>query len=393
MKLTDRGIAALKPVAGKRLTVFDTVVPGFAVRVTEHGAKSFVLITRFQGRQRWITLGSVGATRLAQAREEARDALAMVRRGGRIDPGAKPAAVRPPDSFAVIAARFIEEYAKPRTKSWRETERIFRAYVSPVWGSRDITSIARRDVRELLEAVARDHGGVMSNRTFSAIRKLFAWSLERDIVPLSPVAGVHPVAKEISRDRVLSDAELRAFWQATGELAEPWGPFFRVLALTGQRLGEVAGMRWADIDLDRALWTLPARANKSGRLHEVPLSGPAASILGNIARHSGPHVFTTGDGSKPISGFSRPKDAITAAMPPGPRWTPHDLRRSFATTAARLGTPPHVVEKVLNHSGGTIRGVAAIYNRAGYDAEKRRALEAWARHLTAEPGSNVVTLR
>ena len=228
----------------------------------------------------------------------------------------------------------------------------------------------------------------MSNRVLSAVRKLFAWSLERDIVATSPAAGVRPVAKETSRDRVLSDDELRAFWKATGELAEPWRSFFRVLALTGQRLGEVAGMRWSDVDLDRALWTLPAALNKSGRLHEVPLSTPTVAILRAVPRHSGPYVFTTGDGSKPVSGFGRPKAKLA---PDG--WRPHDLRRTFATTAARLGIAPHVVEKCLNHSGGTIRGVAAVYNRAGYDAEKRHALDAWARHLTSEPTSNVVAIR
>jgi integrase len=298
-----------------------------------------------------------------------------------------------PDTVATIAARFIAEYAKPRNRSWRETERIFRVYVLPVWGGRDITTVARRDVRELLEAVARDHGPIMSNRTLSAVRKLFAWSLERDIVATSPAAGVRPVAKETSRDRVLSDDELRAFWHATAALAEPWGSFFRVLALTGQRLGEVAGMRWSDVDLDRALWTLPAALNKSGRLHEVPLSKPVAAILRGMPRRSGPFVFTTGDGSKPPAGFNRPKAAISGTMKTAERWTLHDLRRTFATTAARFGVAPHVVEKVLNHSGGTIRGVAAVYNRAGYDAEKRHALEAWARHLTAEPSGNVVALR
>ena len=166
-----------------------------------------------------------------------------------------------------------------------------------------------------------------------------------------------------------------------------------MLALTGQRLGEVAAMRWSDVDLDHALWTLPASANKSGRLHEVPLSKPVMEVLRAVPRRSGPHTFTTGDGSKPIAAFAGPKGELERAMGEGPRWTLHDLRRTFATAAARLGIAPHVIEKVLNHSGGTIRGVAAIYNRAGYDAEKRHALDAWARHLTMEPASNVVVLR
>ena len=242
-----------------------------------------------------------------------------------LDPGARRAAVRPPDTVAVIAARFIEEYARPRNRSWGETERIFRAYVSPAWGGRDIASITRRDVRELLESVARDHGGVMSNRVLSAVRKLLAWALERDIVSVNPALGTHPVAKEVSRDRVLSDAELQAFWQAAADLAQPWQSFFRVLALTGQRLGEVAAMRWADVDLDRALWTLPASLNKSGRLHEVPLSTPVMGILRAERRRSGPHVFTTGDGSKPIAAFAGPKEALVKAMETTARWTLHDL--------------------------------------------------------------------
>jgi integrase len=235
----------------------------------------------------------------------------------------------------------------------------------------------------------------MANRVLAAVRKLFAWSLERDIVSASPAAGVRPVAKETSRDRVLNDGELRAFWRATGEMRTPWGQFFRVLALTGQRLREVAHMRWSDIDLDGAVWTLPRELTKTDRAHEVPLSGPVVEILAAMPRFSGPHVFTTGDGNKPIGDFTGAKEALDRAMPAGtPPWTNHDLRRSFATVSARLGIAPHIVEKVLNHSSGSIRGVAAVYNRHGYDIEKRRALDAWARHLVglADTG-NVVPPR
>jgi integrase len=163
--------------------------------------------------------------------------------------------------------------------------------------------------------------------------------------------------------------------------------------LSGQRLAEVAHMRWADVDLDRALWTLPAALNKSGRLHEVPLSAPAVDILAAMPR-LGPFVFT-GDGNKPISGFTGAKAALDRAMPAGTAsWVNHDLRRSFSTVSARLGIAPYVVEKVLNHSSGSIRGVAAVYNRHGYDAEKRRALDAWGRHLVGlAGGGNVVAMR
>jgi integrase len=225
----------------------------------------------------------------------------------------------------------------------------------------------------------------------SAVRKLFAWSLERDILTANPAAGVRPIAREVSRDRMLSDGELRAFWRATGELRAPWGPFYRMLCLTGQRLSEVARMRWCDVDVDRAVWTLPRELTKTDCRHEVPLSPPALEILAAMPR-LGPFVFTTGD--KPISGFTGAKAALDEAMPAGTApWTNHDLRRTFATVSARLGIAPHVVEKTLNHASGSIRGVAAIYNRHGYDAEKRRCLDAWGRHLIGLDGGNVVALR
>ena len=385
-RLTERSIASLKPgyrpgppggkdIKAARYTVFDAIVPSFAVRVTESGHKSFVVITTHaKGEQRWITLGTVGNTTLADARKRARELLALAESG--VDPTAK---VEAPPTYADIVARFIAEYAKPRNRRWHDAERILTKYPAG-WLSRPIADIAKHEVRELLETVARDHGPVMSNRVLSAVRKLFAWALERDIIKLSPAAGVRPVAREVSRDRVLSDAELRAFWRATGAMAYPWGAYYRMLALTGQRLSEVARMRWQDIE--GAMWTLPREATKTDQRHEVPLSGPALAILQELPRGVGPFVFSTGDGTKAIRDLSGPHERLEQAMP-GEHWTPHDLRRTFASVAARLGTLPHVVEKVLNHSGGTIRGVAAIYNRYGYDAEKRAALDAWGAFLTS----------
>ena len=391
--LTEKGIAALKPEPGKRVTVFDTIVPGLCVRVTERGVKSFTVIARHQGRQRWVTIGTVGAIGLADAREAAREALAKARRGE--DPGAKPAPIREADTFAKVAA-FVEKYAKRHNRSWAETERIFAVYVTPAWGKRDVRSITRRDVIELLETVARENGPIMSNRVLAAARKLFSWCVERDIVTANPCSHVTPLGKEVSRDRVLSDDELRVFWAAAGTLGEPWRSFFSTLALTGQRLGEVAGMRWPDVDLDRATWTLPREATKSDRAHEVPLSPEVVAILTALSRRSGPYVFTTGDGRKPVRGFSAAKRVLDAAMPGVAPWRLHDLRRTFATGAARSGIAPHVVEKALNHAGGVIAGVAAVYNRYGFETEKRRALEAWSAHvlgLIAERPGNVVGLR
>src|SRR5262249_53059037 len=153
----------------------------------------------------------------------------------------------------------------------------------------------------------------------------------------------------------------------------------KMLVFTGQRRGEVTGMRWSEIDWERRIWTIPSLRSKNQQSHEVPLSEPVLQLLRSMPRFLGSdYVFTT-TGNTTISGFSRAKRRVYAAVGTTD-WRTHDLRRTAASGMARLGTPPHVVEKVLNHKSGTISGVAAVYNRYGYEAEKREALARWAIH-------------
>jgi integrase len=175
-----------------------------------------------------------------------------------------------------------------------------------------------------------------------------------------------------------------------------FGPFAKLLLLTGQRRTEVAGMTWTELDLDKALWMLPGTRTKNGRPHEVPLSEAALAILKALPR-LGPYVVST-DGSKPLGGYSRGKALIDKAIRYAnlhiSHWTFHDLRRTAASGMARLGIQVHVTEAVLNHKSGSIKGVAAIYNRYDYAAEKRSALEAWARFVLSlqRPADNIVRL-
>jgi integrase len=157
------------------------------------------------------------------------------------------------------------------------------------------------------------------------------------------------------------------------------------MLLTGQRRGEIGGMRWDEIDLDTKTWTLPAARAKNNREHVVPLSDAAIAILMALPRiHSSEGFVFTMSGAQPVSGFFLAKKRMDALLPAGmPGWTLHDLRRTFASGCARLGIAVHVVEAVLNHKSGTIRGVAAVYNRYSYDAEKRACLEAWSRYVGA----------
>jgi integrase len=198
--------------------------------------------------------------------------------------------------------------------------------------------------------------------------------------------GLRKPGIERSRDRVLTDRELRSFWSATEDLGFPFGPTFQLMALTGQRRGEIAGMRWSQINMDQSVWTIPASVAKNGRAHEVPLSTLAQDIIGALPRFAGADFVFTTTGVSPVSGFGRAKDRLDFTMESA-EWRLHDLRRTVASGMARLGIAPHVIEKVLNHVSGEISGVAAVYNRHGYQAEKAEALEAWAKEIQTIVGA------
>jgi integrase len=196
----------------------------------------------------------------------------------------------------------------------------------------------------------------------------------------------------------LSDGELKAVWEAAQRLEQPYAAFVKLLILTGARRGEIAEMRWQEIDLAGKLWTLPGTRTKNGVEHVVPLSDSAVAILTGLPRIAGSAPVLTLNGRNSITGFHLLKQRLDAAMPADtPPWTIHDLRRTFASGCARLGIAVHVVEAALNHRSGTIKGVAAVYNRYSYDAEKRTALETWSRYVEAlvsgETAGNVIPLR
>jgi integrase len=200
------------------------------------------------------------------------------------------------------------------------------------------------------------------------------------------------LAREVSRDRVLSDDELLQVWRGCEAAGCPFDDLIRLLILTAQRLGEVSGMQWRDVDLDRGVWTVPAAIAKNGMANEVPLSAAALKILSGLpplGREG--FVFPALNGSRsPVSGFSKAKERLDmeiaaalawAGQPAMAAWRLHDLRRTAASRMAQFGISPHVIEKVLNHTSGSLAGVAGVYNRYGYGLEKRRALETWAGHI------------
>jgi integrase len=215
---------------------------------------------------------------------------------------------------------------------------------------------------------------------------MFKWCIERDIITTNPCEGISAPHSEISRDRVLTDSELKAVWRAADAIGWPFGPIVQLLILTGCRREEVAAMRWPEIDLNATTWTLPAGRTKNAKPKIVPLSQPAVAILEELPRvkSSQDFVFTT-IGSASFSGFSKSKrklDKLVLKEAPGcPPWVLHDLRRTIATGLQKLGTRLEVTEAVLGHVSGSRAGIVGIYQRHDWATEKRQALEAWAQHV------------
>jgi integrase len=206
-----------------------------------------------------------------------------------------------------------------------------------------------------------------------ALSKMFAWLREKRRVAVNPVEGLATPKTPRARDRVLTSDEVIRFWRAAD--AEPtFGPMLKILLLSGQRLGEVAGMRRSEINGE--IWTIPSSRTKNKLAHDVPL----VPIVRNLLPDGDGDLYFTTTGTTPISGLSKVKNRIDAAMGI-PKWSLHDLRRTTATGMADLGIAPHIIEAVLNHISGHKAGVAGTYNRAKYAAEKKQALERWAAHV------------
>jgi integrase len=364
VKLTPISIEKAKPAAVRR-EIPDGGARGLYLVIQPSGRKSWAVRYRFAGKSRKLTLP--GWPPLAEARKQAAEALLAVTRGkdpAAIELGAKVAAAnRQRDTIDRLAVQYIEQYAKRHTResSWRQTEAIFRNIVLPTWTGRPVHDIARRDVIELLEMVATDRP-IQANRTKAILSRFFRWLADRDVIAASPCVGVARPSKERPRDRVLSDDELRRLWLACEALDDPAKACIRLLILTGQRRGEIARLKWNEIDGDTL--ALPAERMKGRQAHVVPLSVQAATIIASMPK-VGDYVFG------PISHFDRIKRDLDARMGATPKWVVHDIRRSTASGMARLGVPVPVIEKILAHRTGSFAGVVGVYQRHSFIPGKR----------------------
>lgn len=397
--LTVKSVEAVRPDPERRFEIPDAAMPGLYLIVQPGGAKAWALRYRHMSRPRKLTIGPYPAFGLREAREEAGKALQLLSYG--TDPAAvkleaknkaKPSDAVDKDSFGAVLDTFMKRHAVHNKRS-TDVMAMLRREVLGLWGDRQIASITKRDVIEVLDGIVDRGSPISANRTRAHLNTLFRWAKGRDIIQVNPVDGLPQPAPEQARDRILTNAEIAGLWNAAEELGYPFGALFQVLLLTGQRLREVAEMSRGE--LNGAIWTLPAGRSKNGLEHTIPLSKEVREILDGLPRiESSSYLFTT-TGKTPVSGFTRAKERLDRSMTQKndascevdqqpvslSPFTIHDLRRTAASGMASLRFPPHVVEAVLNHKSGTRRGVAGVYNRFDYAEEKRAALDAWARYV------------
>lgn len=365
----------------------DEIVRGLSLRVSPNGTKTWnVIYTRASdGTKQRVKLGRFPAMSLDKARTGALKLVTAVSEGE--DPSEQKRARKAAMTVEDLGKLYLEKYAKRNKKTWAEDERLLKVEVYPEIGGMKAEAVKRRHVLDIIEAKAEAGFIAQSTQILAVIRKMFNWAIDGDYLQSSPATGIKPRGKAVKRDRVLDDAEVCKVWNALANVAisEQTADIFRILFLTGQRSGEVCGMVRSEIDLDRALWTIPKDRTKNGLAHVVPLSAAALEIvkkrLGNAEDEPDSPLFTrvgTPIESNAVAHAARLKLQIT-----GTPWTPHDIRRTVATGMAGQGIAPHIVEAILNHISGFRAGVAGVYNRNQYEPEKRRALDIWADRLDA----------
>jgi len=373
--LTDRTLRALKPSA-KQEDHWDRSLPGFGVRVSPSGRRSFVVMY-YAPKKRRMTLGAYPAMSLADARQEAKSVLYEVARGG--DPQAKKQAERQAETFGELAEEYLRLHARAKKRSWKEDQRILEHDLLPAWNGVKANDVRRRDVIQVLDSVVNRGAPIMANRTMALISKIFNFGIGRDIVEHNPTLGVPRPGKERQRERVLKEEEIRAVWRAIDEQELVMGATFKMRLLTAQRGIEVLKMRWEEIDGD--WWTIPAEVAKNGRSHRVPLTPQTLALLEQLRPITGSSEWVFASPRKPgarITAVQKAADRIAARADVD--FVPHDLRRTASTSMTSFGVNRLVVQKILNHKEP---GVTAIYDRHSYDAEKRQALERWAEKLRA----------
>ena len=397
-KLNQSLIKKLAVPAGKReVIVWDSEVKGLGVRVTASGTKSYILKLRIgKGRDAPIRKPRIGAVEDMtpdKARTIARDWKQLALAG--IDPtqALREQEEDPRPTMDFLCDEYLDKHAVTKRSGDADQKKIDR-HIRGRLGRKAVEDVTHNDILVLHRGMSDTP--VEANRTLALLSKLFSVAINHGMRADNPTRGVSKYPEK-SRDRVLSDDEISWFWEACEGLGYPIGTFGQVVLLTGQRLNEIAQMKWSEID-DDGVFTIPPERVKNKREHKVPLSPLVRALLSRVER-KGDFVFSK-NGMVPMNGWAKDVNKLRTAMEDAagreiPRWTWHDLRRTAATGMARLAIPIPVTEAVLNHVSGSQAGIVGIYQRHDYAGEKQRALEAWANMVVSiveDEEPNVVKL-
>lgn len=363
---------------------------GFALRVMPSGAKTFLLIYTFDGKRKELNLGNYPDTSLADAKIKHGDAKKMLAKG--LDPGslerdAKDERRRTP-FVADFVNEFVTRYAREHNRGWQEIERALKAEIVPRWGKRKITDIKRRDLVLVLDEIKERGAPVMANRLLAYTRKMFSWAVERAVLEANPFLGMSRPTKEITRERVLCETEIKTFWNNLEDckMSDCIKRALKLILVTGQRPGEVIAMHHNEISGD--WWEVPAERSKNQQAHRVFLTPLAKQLIGEGEGYAFKSPTNNG---KPYEVRTMTHD-IKANLPHTPdsnaidrlkipHFTPHDLRRTAATRWAEMGVPGDLIDRLQNHITKQKQGVGHIYNRYSYDKEKQKALKTWEHKL------------
>ena len=404
--LRDQAIAAAKTIY-----LWDSDLTGFGALATAKGSASYFVEFRIGGRgapNRRVSLGKHGALTPSEARSLAKARLGEVAQGVDVAQVKRDERLRlASGTFRDVCLRYVEREAK-QTRHWQEMRRILERDAMPAFGPQSISTITRQQIRARLDAIVTEPGRRPSaeRKLYVALMPVFKWAVERGAIDSYPMTDLTRPKPAPRRKRVLDHDEIRAMWAAAEAFEWPFGPFYKLLLLTGARREEVAGMRWPELDLQRRIWRLPPaeefqpRRTKNGLEHIVDLSPQVVAIIERLPRMHDGFVFST-TGRTPISGFGRAKERLDAAMEkhlakPLRPFRVHDIRRTVASLMGDdLDIDQGVIERCLGHLTGTQSGLMGTYQRQQYREKRKQAMSLWGtfiERLTSGdvPASNIV---
>ena len=379
-RITKRYIDSISPPESHYQIHWDDELKGFGVRIMDSGTTTFIVNYRTKnGKQRRLSIGRYGSITPAQARRRAIQILGEVANNG--DPLEDLKYSRKATTFQALVKEYIVRHAS-RKKSGKEDIRIITKDLLKPWGTTHAKDISRRDVISLINSINERGAPIAANRTLALIRKIFNFGIEQAILESNPCVLVKPPGKENQRDRTLSPQEIHSFWHSLPgtDTTESIQTILKLILATAQRPGEVASAEWDEFDLTTNWWTIPAEKSKNGLAHRVPIDAFIKGLIGENSRKS-KFIFpspTNPDNHITINALSHAIRRNQSVLDID-HFTPHDLRRTAASQLASMGISRLVISRILNHKDN---GITAVYDRHGYDNEKKRAIKAWVVKLT-----------